>query len=353
MSGTLPDFIDRKFGAEGKRCFAACDGAIALYNNDFFDAEAEASVIGTPTSLAIGEVTGDTPCTTASFTPAASIILFAQVVTRLDGGTAPGASTLADSEGGTWTELFNVPATGANSIRHQLFWRAASASPASMTVTSTPPAGTTCSSVHISSIANISTDFSNSASDTDTAGDPSVDLPTTPASADLPMAWFGGVNTSTLFVPADYTSLYSDTIPTLIRYGSHYYTGPAQAGRNVIWATGTGASVGIVIALKALPVVTASGGELTVTATVGGSGAKAGAGRGDLSLTLQLGGVGAEVEGGEEYHESGASLVLSPSFGGYGSGGSASGAGMAGTNSTRMASGFATPIWRARKVCSK
>jgi hypothetical protein len=245
--------------------------------------------IATPSSLANGEVTGDAACTSASFTPTAYITMFAQGVIRLSGGTAPAAGAMTDSEGGTWTSLFDVPVTGANSLRHQLFSRTASASPVSMTVTFTPPSGVTCSSVHVSSIAGITSDFTNSASDTDTAGDPSVILPSSPASTDMPMAWFGGVNTSTLTVPTDYTSLYSDTIPTLMRYGSHRFTGTPPAGTTITWTTATGASVGIVIAFKAQPDTTGTGAGTMAPLTGAASGVHGVAGTGAGSIQALAG----------------------------------------------------------------
>lgn len=241
--------------------------------------------IATPTKLANGEVIGDTANTSASFTPAAYIPMFAQIVTRLNGGTAPADTAISDSEGGSWTELFNVPVTGTNSLRTHIFWRAASASPASMTVTATPPSGSTASSVNVTSISGISSDYSNSASDTDGAGDPSVVLPSTPGSTDLPMAWFCAAGTNTLTPPTDYTATNNDSVSgSNIRYGTMHFTGTPPASGTISFTTGTPASIGIVIAFKAQADTTGTGaGSIaSLTGTASGVHGVAGTGAGAI-----------------------------------------------------------------------
>jgi hypothetical protein len=203
--------------------------------------------LGTPTSRATVSA-NTTGATTASFTPAANSTLIAWFTGRRTSGI-PGSPSISDSLGGTWTTIANVGNDFASSPDLVVFIarRTIGGSPASMTVTcSTTNAGQVCMGVF--DITGADTDFSNTGSGTNTAGDPSATLGSAPAGTSTVIGVFGGAGTNNPTVPTGFTEIHNDPDAALIGQASYDATSPGQGAH--AWSSTNTNAIGVVFEIK-------------------------------------------------------------------------------------------------------
>jgi hypothetical protein len=251
--------------------------------------------IGTPVLHANTGATA-TNVTSASFTPNANETLFAAGSSRASSGVPP---VITDSLGSTWTLVpsSNVDNGNAN---FSLYYLVVGGSPSSMTVTATST-GATQVGLGVIGIAGGSTDFSNWAVDTDTAGDPSVTLAAITSGSAI-LGWhMQNAGAAPSANPSGYTSLYNGTPATNIRHSCWYDL--SSPGTTLSWtSTGTDC-VAFAIEIKEASSTSPITGSTTVTfgeaASLKGAGRLAGSTlpafslAGTLSATIPITGTSA------------------------------------------------------------
>lgn len=165
--------------------------------------------IGTP--IHRGNGGGSTSAVTGSFTPTAGATLLA-FVTGLRSTTLPANPTVSDSAGLTWVERGAVDYNpGANRrMKSRLFVATVGGSPSSMTVTGACSDGTE-TTVTVTEVTGVGSDFSNVITGTNSAGDPSGTLAAfSTGGVGIGFAAMQGSGGST--PPSGYTELYDATI---------------------------------------------------------------------------------------------------------------------------------------------
>lgn len=184
-----------------------------------------------------------TSVTTGSFTPSANSRLFAFASGRTTAAVPP---TITDSLGGTWTLVAGSNIDFTN-VAGSLYYQDIGASPAAMTVTAT--GGGTQTGIQCFDVTGHSTDLSNFATGTNSAGDPTAVLPSTPAAASFCVAMFAGNagGTPTSF-PAGYSQVYQVAVATNLRMC--LFTDATSGGATQAWVTPSTDSIAYGLEIK-------------------------------------------------------------------------------------------------------
>lgn len=222
-------------------------------------------------TLTLGGVsgTGSTSATTASFSPTGLSIVFASALARKSTGV-PAQPTI-DAMGGSWsawTQIFDTQFdTGSNPrLRVRTWYATAPASPGSVAVS------VDCSdsgqlNVVTAFITGASVDFSNKDDDTDTVGDASPVLPSSPITGSISYAIYFSNASNAVTEPSGFTSL-ADTATTNGRYALCYDPTP---GTGAAFSSANLACIGQVIEIKEALVLKAVSDTLTIALTEGTS----------------------------------------------------------------------------------
>src|ERR1700754_1864593 len=148
----------------------------------------------------------------SSFTPSENSRLFVIGATRSNSSSPP---IVSDSVGGTWTLLTGRDITVGN-IHRSIYYSDIDESPSVRTVTVTAASSTNTMS-ELFDVTGHSTDLSNFAHDTDTAGDPSLTLSATAASSLGIAAHIQNAGAGATSSPSGYSSVYGASLATNLR----------------------------------------------------------------------------------------------------------------------------------------
>lgn len=273
--------------------------------------------LGTPVSRGAVQSSGSS-VSSAAFTPAADSILIAYAGIS-NGVNNTRTTTIADSLGGTWTEIgsgFSGP-DDTNWINGRLWWRDIGASPAEMTVTVTESASSNAVVLMMLEITGAdTTDFTNVASDPDDLADPTVVLGSTPEAASTVIGFYHLISSGTTIgtIPTGHSILAEDLAPSGVTDSIQMTYDAGSASDTLGWVSASSSNA-LAVALEikeaggAALSLDAGAGSYTLTGTAASleRGREVAAGAGSYALT----GTAASLERGREVVAGAGSYSLS------------------------------------------
>lgn len=227
--------------------------------------------LGTPTALAsaASAALGDASATSASFSFTSGGYIFA-FVNWQDGGAVPAAGTITDSEGLTWTQLWEDTFDPGAGVRHRLRLYRAISNGNSMTVTVTPATtgGVECVLCSLIGVTGAASFYGNIGFDTALSTDfPAPSLTSAPNADSTVLGWYFTNGAGSPTAPAGYTEIqeFNSNIGGLGGRVIQCVYDAGSAAQSATWADTNNFEGAFLIELREPLVVAAEAGSFALT----------------------------------------------------------------------------------------